>query len=90
MLTQRLTKPTSGDSAPPVPLEKSLHLEPCLANHSSSKYFQISSVIANATSVDERKILPVVTLTSISVEIFHCQEQRLDVRKFHLAQISIK
>lgn len=83
MLIRGLNKPTFCDSAPSVHLEKPLPLGPCLVSHSSSTSFQISSVIANVTSLDERKMLPVIMLTSVSVEIFHCQEQRLDVKKFH-------
>lgn len=73
--------PTFADSAPPIPLEKLLLLGSCLANH-SSRSFQISSVIANVISLDKRKTLPVVVLTSESREIFHCQAVGLDVRKF--------
>ena len=74
MLFGGVSKPAFGDRAPSVHPEKPLPSGPCLANHSSSRSFQISSVIANFISLDKRKILPVFMLTSVSVEIFHCQE----------------
>ena len=74
MLIGELNKPAFGDCAPRVHLEKPLPSGPCLANPSSSRSFQISSVIANFISLDKRKILPVFMLTSVSVEMFHCQE----------------
>lgn len=77
MLIGGLNESTFIDSAPAVCLEKPLPLGPCLANH-SSRSFQISSVIANVTSLDKRKTLPVVMLTSTSMEIFHCQEKQLN------------
>lgn len=66
-----------AESASAGHLEKPLPLGPCLANH-SSRAFQISSAIANVTPLDKRKTQPVVVLTSVSTETFHCQEKRLD------------
>lgn len=89
MLMGGLREPPFGDDALPAHPVKPLGLRPCLANHPTRRSFQISSIIANVTSLMKEKSVSFCADKCIHGDVLLPRRGSLDVRKFHYAHISI-